>query len=51
MISGQNNIINIGNNVELISDIVGDNNEIVIKDALKKSNIKLYLRYFNFSIL
>lgn len=44
MISGQNNIINIGNNVELISDIVGDNNEIVIKDALKKSNIKLYLR-------
>lgn len=44
MVSGNNNIIETGANIDLTTDIVGNNNTIIIKDALRQSNIKLYLR-------
>lgn len=44
MVSGNNNIIETGTNIDLTTDIVGNNNTIIIKDAARQSNIKLYLR-------
>ena len=44
MISGKNNIIRTGNNIELKAYIIGDNNTVVINNALRESGIKLYIR-------
>lgn len=44
MVSGDNNIIETGINIDLTSDIVGNNNIIKINDALRQSNLKIYIR-------
>lgn len=50
MISGQNNIVETGNNVELTADIVGDNNKVIIEDSTYKTSLKLYIRGNNNNI-